>query len=200
MKKNVLILAFVGMLMGCYPDGADYTEELDIVYSNYDETYNFQSKGTYAMPDEIVLLTGDENDPVDYVQDLYAGPILSQIEQNMTALGWTRVDLADNPDVELLPATWTTTTVFYGGGGYWCWWNPYYCGGWWYYPYPVVSGYTSGTLVMTMADPNVESGDGRIRAVWTGAINGLLSDVYSQDRVTKGVNQAFKQSPYLKTN
>lgn len=34
-------------------------EELDFVYSYYDETYDFQSKGTYSMPDEIVKLTGD---------------------------------------------------------------------------------------------------------------------------------------------
>lgn len=200
MKKRFFALAFAAMLLGCYPDGADYTEELDIVYSNYDETYDFQSKGTYAMPDEIVLLTGDEDDPVDYIQDQYALPILDQIEENMTALGWTRVDVDANPDVELLPASWSTTTLFYSGGGYWCWWNPYYCGGWWYYPYPVVSGYTSGTLVMTMVDPNMESADGRRRAVWTGAINGLLSDVYSFGRVQKGVDQAFKQSPYLQTN
>jgi hypothetical protein len=53
---------------------------------------------------------------------------------------------------------------------------------------------------MTMVDPNMESADGRVRAIWTGAINGLLSDVYSSSRVENGVNQAFKQSPYLKTN
>ena len=198
MKKKVFAIAFVGMLMGCYPDGADYTEELDIVYSNYDETYDFQSKGTYTMPDEIIKLTGDENDPVDYVADQYADPILDQIEENMSALGWTRV--AENGDVELLSATWTTTTIYYYGGGYWCWYNPYYCGGGWYYPYPVATSYTSGTLVMTMVDPNMESADGRVRAIWTGAINGLLSDVYSSSRVENGVNQAFKQSPYLKTN
>ena len=116
----------------------------------------------------------------------------------MSALGWTRV--AENGDVELLSATWTTTTIYYYGGGYWCWYNPYYCGGGWYYPYPVATSYTSGTLVMTMVDPNMESADGRVRAIWTGAINGLLSDVYSSSRVENGVNQAFKQSPYLKTN
>ena len=198
MKKKVFALAFVGMLMGCYPDGADYTEELDIVYSNYDVNYDFQSKGTYSMPDEIVLLTGDEDDPVDYVDDIYAEPTLELIEQNMSQLGWTRVE--SNADVELLPATWSTTTIYYYGGGYWCWYNPYYCGGYWYYPYPVASSYTSGTLVMTMVDPSMESGDGRIRAVWSGAINGLLSDVFSFSRVENGVNQAFKQSPYLKTN
>lgn len=197
MKKKIFALAFAGMLMGCYPDGADYTEELDIVYSNYDENYDFQSKGTYSMPDEIVKLTGDEDDPIDFVGDQYAGPILDQIEENMSALGWTRV--TENADVELVAATWTTTTIYYYGGGYWCWYNPYYCGGW-YYPYPVASSYTSGTLVMTMVDPNMESADGRIRAIWTGAINGLLSDVYSSSRVENGVNQAFKQSPYLKTN
>lgn len=36
--------------------------------------------------------------------------------------------------------------------------------------------------------------------VWTAAINGLLSGSYNVNRVTKGVDQAFEQSPYLKTN
>lgn len=53
---------------------------------------------------------------------------------------------------------------------------------------------------MTMVDPNSESTDGNKHVVWTGAINGLLSGAYDVTRVTKGIDQAFKQSPYLKTN
>jgi hypothetical protein len=36
--------------------------------------------------------------------------------------------------------------------------------------------------------------------VWTGALNGLLSGAYNTSRVTKGIDQAFEQSPYLKVN
>ena len=34
--------------------------------------------------------------------------------------------------------------------------------------------------------------------VWSALINGLLSGEYDEQRVTKGIKQAFDQSPYLK--
>lgn len=197
---SFLALAVLAFLFGCYPGGAEYVDEYDIVYSNYDRTYDFVSKGTYSLPDKIVKITGKENDPPTYVKDIYAGPMLAQIDANMQALGWTKLDVSKNPDLQLLPAAWETTTIIYYGGGYYCWYYPYYCGGGWYYPYPASSSYSTGTMVMTLVDPNSESADGRKRAVWTGAINGLLSGAYSTSRVNKAIDQSFKQSPYLKTN
>lgn len=52
---------------------------------------------------------------------------------------------------------------------------------------------------MTLVDPNQESTDGSKRVAWTGAINGLLSGTYDISRIEKGIDQAFAQSPYLKT-
>ena len=200
--SSLLTLALLSVLFGCYPGGADYVDEYDITYTNYDPNYNFVSKGTYSLPDKIVKVTGDLAKPPEYIKDIYAGPILAQIDVNMQGLGWTKVDVNSNPDVQLLPAAWSSTTIIYGGywGSYWCWYYPYYCGGGWYYPYTPVTSYTTGTLVMTMVDPNQESTDGSKRLAWTGAINGLLTGSYDAGRVNKGINQAFKQSPYLKTN
>ncbi len=204
MRNKVIALLLTGLVFtlgGCYLEGPDYTEELDLVYTNYDAEYNFASKGTYARPDEIVKITGDPTAPPEYIKAIYAGPILNQIDVNMAALGWTKVDVNASPDIQLLPAAWTTTTIVGGyWGGYYCWWYPYYCGGGWYYPYYPVSSYSTGTLLMTITDPNLESTDGSLRVVWTSAMNGLLSGSYDIDRLTKGINQAFTQSPYLKTN
>jgi hypothetical protein len=190
-------------LWGCYVEGPDYTEELDLVYTNYDNKYDYASKGTYSIPDKIVKVTGDPTAPPEYIKDIYGIPILTEIEAQMAALGWTKVavDAIPPPDVQLLPAAWTTTTIVGGyWGGYYCWWYPYYCGGGWYYPYTPVSSYTTGTLVMSMVDPGQESTDGSLRVIWTGAINGLLSGTYEFDRIKTGIEQAFRQSPYLKTN
>jgi hypothetical protein len=121
----------------------------------------------------------------------------------MTDLGWTKVDVNSDPDVQLLPAAWTTTTIVSGGywGGYYCWWYPYYCGGGgWYYPYYPVSSYSTGTMVISMIDAKHEGTDGGLPLVWTAAMNGLLSGTYETNRVNQGIDQAFKQSPYLKTN
>ena len=79
---------------------------------------------------------------------------------------------------------------------YWCWYYPYYCG--WGWGYPSVSSYTTGTLLMTLIADGVDyitPSD-----VWTGALNGMLSGAYNTSRVTKGIDQAFEQSPYLKVN
>jgi len=200
---TVLLLT---VLVGCYPGGAEYVDEYDITYTNYDKTYDFVGKATYSLPNKIMKITGDaisvSPQPPEYIKDIYGVPILAQIDANMQSLGWTKVDVNSNPDVQLLPAAWESTTIIYGGywGGYYCWYYPYYCGGGWYYPYVPVTTYSTGTLVMTLVDPNAESTDSNKRVAWTGAINGLLSGSYDAGRVNKGINQAFTQSPYLKTN
>lgn len=201
--KAIIFFAIPLMLWGCEDRGATYYDETDIVFSSFDNTYDFVAKGTYSLPDKVVKVTGDPTAPPEYIKDLYGVPILAQIDANMTALGWVKVDVNANPDIQLLPAAWTSTTIVTGGyyGGYYCWYYPYYCGGGWYYPsYPPVSSFTTGSMVMTMVDPNVESTDDSRRVVWTSAINGLLSGSYDVSRVRNGIDQAFRQSPYLKTN
>lgn len=205
MKRKIFsfaVMALVTVLFGCYPAGPEYVDELDVTYSNYDKNFDFKSLGTYSMPDKIVKITGDPTAPPEYVKDIYATPMLAQIDANMQGLGWTKVTANTTEDIQLLPASWSSTTIIYGGywGGYYCWYYPYYCGGGWYYPYTPVSSYTTGTLVMTITDPKNESTDGSRRVAWTGAINGILSGTYNFDRITKGINQIFTQSPYLKTN
>ena len=206
MKKRLIALVLVlsqFVLWGCYLEGPEYTEELDLIYTNYDARYNFASKGTYALPDKIVKITGNPTAPPEYLKDIYGIPILAQIDANMTALGWTKVDVNDvpGPDVQLMPAAWTTTTLVGGyWGGYYCWWYPYYCGGGWYYPYVPVTSYSTGTMVMTMVDPNAESTDDSKLVIWSSAMNGLLSGTYEINRLKQGIDQAFAQSPYLKTN
>lgn len=191
------IIVLIVLLSGCYPPGPEATEELDLVFTNYSEDYQFQSANTYSMPDQIVKVTGnlEDGEAPEFVKEPYNTQVLDQIENNMSALGWTRVDDPDNADLVLFPAVWSNTTVYYWYD-YWCWYYPYYCGWGWYYP--VVSSYTTGTLVMTL----VADGDNFVEPsrVWTGAINGLLTGAYNAGRVEKGIDQAFVQSPYLQIN
>jgi hypothetical protein len=185
MKRKFLLLAVIAslsFLWGCYPDGAEYYEETDIVYTNYDAKYDFVSKGTYSIPDKIVKITGelvDGEDP-EFVKEPYNTQILQKIESNA--------------DLVLFPAVWTNTTVYYYYD-YWCWYYPYYCG--WGWGYPSVSSYTTGTLLMTL----VADGADYVQPtnVWTAAVNGLMSGYYDATRVNKAIDQAFKQSPYLNT-
>jgi len=200
MKKKFFSLALIAalsVLWGCYPNGAEYYDETDVVYTDYDDAYNFVSKGTYSIPDKIVKITGNigEGEDPEFVKEPYNTQMLKKMESNMSAMGYQKIDDPENADLVLFPAVWTNTTIYYWQN-YWCWYNPYYCG--WGWGYPSYTTQTSGTLLMTL----IADGDDYVTPtnVWTSAINGLLSGAYNVTRVNNGIDQAFKQSPYLKTN
>lgn len=202
--KFLILPAISGLLLaGCYPSGPDFTEDLDVVYTNFDDQFDFVSRNTYSMPDEIVTdvqITNSGDTIYEYMKPVYADQILARIDANMASLGWTKVDISADPDVLLMPAGISSTTYFYS---YWYgWWYGGYYGGWgWYYPpYYTVSSYTTGSLVMTLADPNIDSPINRSPTAWIGAMNGLLSGYGDINRVLDGIDKAFEQSPYLKTN
>jgi hypothetical protein len=189
-------VALLFLMAGCYPDGAEYYEDTDVVYTNYNDKYDFKSRGTYSIPDKIVKITGELKDGEDpeFVKEPYNTQILQKIKSNMTALGYTIVTDPATADLVLFPAVWTNTTITYYYD-YWCWYYPYYCG--WGWGYPSVSSYTTGTLLMTL----VADGEEFVQStnVWTAAANGLLSGYYDVNRVNKAIDQAFKQSSYLNT-
>ena len=190
-----MFVALVLAMGSCYPGGIDYYEDTDIVFTSFEPEYDFTQHNTYAMPDSIVKVTGDPDEDPEFIDEPYNTQILNMIEANMETLGWTRVEDPADADLTLFPASWTNTTIYYWYD-YWCWYNPYYCG--WGWGYPSVSSYTSGTLVMTLVTDGEEYIDPS--RVWTGAANGLLSGAYNTSRVNKAIDQAFEQSPYLKTN
>ncbi|MEP1258624.1 MAG: hypothetical protein ABJL32_07795, partial [Algoriphagus sp.] len=79
-KLKFLALGLVGslVLVSCTPDGAEYIDELDIVYTNYDVNYDFGSKGTFAVPDKIIkvegqFINGNEGDfEPEFVSPVYS--------------------------------------------------------------------------------------------------------------------------------
>lgn len=207
-KKYIsrLLLALPVLLAACYPQGPDYIDDLDVVYTNHNPNYVFKGKSTYAMPDKIVKITGNAitGDPPKYLSDAVATPILTQIATNMTAMGYTQVDIDSDPDLLLAPSELETTTITYWYDYWGWWWGGYYPGwGYPYYPYYPYGGYTTsyttGTLMMMIIDPNQTSGSGNPLSQWVGAANGVLTYSYSASRVNKLIDQAFRQSPYLKS-
>lgn len=204
MKKITWIIILSLSVWGCYPAGPQFAEDLDAVYTTFDPDFDFKARNTYAMPDKIVTDVKIKNGDTTYVymKDAFAQPIFQAIERNMTANGWTKITptLLNQPDMVLTPAATTSTTYFYS---YWYdwWYGGWYGGPWgWYYPpYYTVSSYTTGSLIMTMADPNIESPIRETKTAWVGAANGLYTGVYDVSRVTAAIDQAFAQSPYLNT-
>ena len=199
---SITILILLG-LAACYPDGPDYAEDLDVVYTVHDEQYDFGAKNTFAMPDQIVTSVEiEDGDTVrEFMNPIYATPILQEIQENMEAYGWTRVDVDEDPDLLLTPAGMSSTNYYYSYwydwwyGGYWGWY------GWYYPPYYTVSSYTTGTLLIVLSDPNQAADNpiNRSPALWLAAANGLLTYGYDLSRVSDAINQAFNQSQYLDT-
>jgi hypothetical protein len=208
MKRKILItIGFFSALLiaGCYPGGPDYVEELDVVLTHHNPDYAFGIKATYSMPDAIVKITGNlqEGQAPSFIPAGTAALVLSKIEENMTALGYERVPLSSgDADLLLLPAAWEVTTVSYWYD-YWYWWYGGYYPNWgWggYYPPVYVTSYTTGTLLMNLIDKTVIGANGNPVTQWSGAVNGVLTYTYDATRVNAGIDKAFDQSPYLKTN
>jgi predicted small lipoprotein YifL len=200
-SRSIAVLAtLIIMLTGCYPQGPEYVEDLDVVLTNFQDEYDFSAKQTYALPDRIVKITGNlvDGDDPEFIPDATATLLLARIDQNMSELGWEKVGIDENPNVLLTPASWESTTIVYYYD-YWSWWYGGYYPGWGYY-YPSVSSYTTGTLVMAMIDPALVGANGNPVVQWTGAINGILTWSYDATRVNSAIDRAFDQSPYLRTN
>jgi hypothetical protein len=206
MKKQIIriltpVLASF-LFWNCYPDGPEFYQDTDITFTSFEQEFDFQSKNTYSLPDKIVTDVEIKNGDTTYVfmKDIYAVPILQAIQRNMEDFGWSKVNLAQNPDVVLTPGAVRNTTIMYS---YWYdwWYGGYYPGwGWYYPPYYSVSSYTTGSMIITMSDPNIENPINLSRAAWIMIGNGLLSGSGNVERVTDSIDQAFLQSPYLNLN
>lgn len=200
------------LVSGCYPKGAEFIDDLDLVYTNFNSSFDFSSKQTYAITDSVIKITGDIfNDPdgdhkPSFLSASSSAAILDRINQNMTDFGWSRVSKNSNPDVILLVSVSTTTNLYYYyDWWYWSWWYPGFYPGWgWYYPgyYPAyVTGYRSGSVFIQMVDAKAIAGGEETAPVqWSVILNGLAEGGTSSiiARVQTGIDKAFTQSPYLK--
>lgn len=230
MKTNVVVYSLfllASMLAySCYPDKPDDFDELDVVQTQYDTTFNFDTKQYYLLPDTIPVIT-DNNQYVKSTQELsLEDSIINIIARKMNQAGYTRIAESDtsnktimNNALVVLPSRFTTVyssyyyDYYYYGYDSWDWYyglNSYYPGYYARYHYPwgypaYYSSYAIGTVVIEMVDPaNPISVDSNNRQVsypvrWIAVLNGVAESSASnaRERITKGIEQAFRQSPYL---
>lgn len=215
--KLVAILVIplgITMLQGCYPNDDLSYNDTDVVLTFYNDSVDFKTLSTYYMLDTVYIL--DDTDEPEPMEDPSA--ILNAIASNMATAGYTRINESspDKPDVVVMAGAFTSTTVsvgwyypYWGWGGWWYWgaergtnyWGGYYPG-WGYGGMPYYTSYTTGTVVMDMVNPDdydVIAGDTLVRVYWNAGIQGVLSGGSTDTRVKKGIDQAFTQSPQIKT-
>jgi hypothetical protein len=207
----LLLPALLFALVSCYPGQPEDISQLDTVVTLYDDTVDFTSFSTYAMPDSVNHFCPDSTGQscID-VSRQFDQLMLQTVATNMQALGYTREfnpSPGNEPDVLITVAVTASKNWIVSGGYPWYpWWGWYPCcwgPGWnpWYPPYWTASSYEVGTILITMVDVDGAASE-NIPVSWTGILNGLLGTQASatQSRIVDGINQAFDQSPYLNTD
>ena len=214
-KQLFWMIPVIALLVSCFPEFDATTEELDVAITRVDDNQDFTNYHTFFLYDTVMHITDDEDEDVEGKFD---DQIISEVRQHFLDLGWTEIkdttDLEDQADVSIMLSALAVDIYFY----YYYWWDWWYWYPWdWWFPgypgYPIYPGYPTyptygysvGTVMIDMADmtdlnrPRSDEEIPKVKMLWTGAVNGLLvgSDDYISSRLTKQIDQVFKQSPYL---
>jgi hypothetical protein len=205
MRKLFAFLIIGSLATACYPGGAKYVDQLDLVYTNYNPDFNFSSVETFTIPDSIPFVEENSRpNNIEYLGEPYKSTIISQLREEMESRGYTYVDKASNPDLILFPTASTDTeTYYYYWGGYWSWWG---WGGGWYYPgyypgYGYSTSYEIGTVMVQAVFDDPQIPDGEDKPVqWVGLMNGLIQGKTNSidSRIESSVRQMFVQSEYFR--
>jgi hypothetical protein len=189
-RKSLYTLPVLMLVVfsSCYQDYGLDTNNYDVVVTLYDNTYNFQNVTKYYLADTLII--GNSIDAS------YKNAIFTSLNRNLAAQGWTKVTAPADANVIISAGVTSTTTYVDNGGG--CWWD--YYGYYWCYPsYGYDYTYTTGTLFVLMNDRASAVQGSNNQPEWVAAINGLADQGNVVSRINTTVDQAFKQSPYLKS-
>ena len=217
--KNYLILAslvLASTMQACYPEGPEYTSDMDIAMTTYDKSVDFSKFSTYSMPDTIVYFDNDSKTALAGKMDT---AILNLIEQEFKSLGYTKIapTKSSQPSFVVTVSAYSQDNFGYYANNwydYWGWywnslwpgytfspfydWDPY---GYGYY------AYKDGAIIIDMIDNlKFSAGEGTksrtLNIVWKGVVNGVISGSQEQlqQRITAEIVQCFEQSPYLNIN
>jgi len=215
----ILITAMPVLIMSCYPGGPSTAEDTDIVGTSHDKEFDFSAVSSFSLPDTIIHIVA--NNEQDSLGRDFDSLIINRVRDQMIAYGYSEepLDTINPADVVLLISAMSTTNsgLYFDPAwwwGYWGWWP-----GWGGYPgapvwgpgwgtdfpvgFPIYINYATGTLFITMIDPeNSDAEEKTIAVTWLAALNSLLSGTHQEkeQRIMDNIDQAFKQSPYLKTN
>jgi hypothetical protein len=208
----------VTAMMSCAPEtGFNAVEDFDMVVTLYDKEFDFGAVETYAMPDSVVHLAGEDDILSRTINRDFDELILAEVADNLADLGYTRELSPETNPPDVIVLVSVTSTEFWGAYTSYPWWD--YWGwypGWGYYPgygpgwgvgypygYTTVYSYTTGSLLIEMLDAgNPDDEAETIASVWAAGANGLLDDTPGniEDRLVEIVERAFGQSPYLGTD
>jgi hypothetical protein len=204
MKIFRIILFLSGLLVigSCtkYPSTSSRLYEDLAVLTQYNVKADFSKFKTFSVVDSITYISDKDS---GRILDANAQAVLTRIKENMIQRGYTEVMPDLNPDLGINVAVVEVTNInVYYPGWYWGYYG-YYPPYWWGYPgydyyypyYPVYySSYSSGTLIIDMADFQDLTSNNEIPIVWNAYIRALLTGNHTISDINSSIDQAFSQT------
>jgi hypothetical protein len=209
MRKILFISAAVLSMAACQKE--PYTSDNDnsyLVYTSPGKDVNFTQYKTFDMTDSLLVI-GQGSKP-KYVRNDAVKAILLDFRRNMEARGFVYTPDAEAADlgVQLTYVIKTERFVQFYSDPYWWldypgYWPSGYWGNWngYYMPRPVTYTYTTNALLTDIVNLTGEQKEGTpLEILWTSYIGGPAGSTIQGDvtRMTEAIDQAFKQSEYLK--
>jgi len=203
MKTKITMLFFAaGLLLtvACTkypPDSERVTEDLAIM-TQYDVKADFNQYKTFAIGTTIVKITDKDKDSLFTNQLVQT--CLAQITKDMESRGFRKYVSPEKPDLGISCVYYQNTNV-YAYYPYYYWGYPYYGWGWYYPYYPTYyTSYTTGLFNIELVDLVNPAPGNKLYLRWNAGIRGLLNNNHTTSDVTGAIDQAFIQTPQLKTN
>ncbi|MBP3353662.1 MAG: DUF4136 domain-containing protein [Bacteroidales bacterium] len=207
MKRLTTLLMMVAVIalatVSCQkdPDFDELTSEF-VTYTDYDKSVDFSSFSTFYISNTIKVLSSKVGD----WEDENAQKIISAYANNMKDRGYIQLDEAEKANADLgIQLSYVENTYYftnYYSPYYWYdwWWGDYYWPTWGpvYPSYAVTYSYDIGSLLGEMIW--IDRTNEKLKQIWSLCVGGTMSGStrYDVQNAIKGINQAFKQSPYIK--
>ena len=209
MKKLLFLTFLAALAFGCQKE--PYSQDTDgeyLVYTAPAKDFSFEDFKYFDIVDSVLVI-GQTKNPY-YSQSNNALTLIDAFRTNMRNRNF--IALPENPmdqlAIQLTYVERTDRFVQYTNDPYWWldypgYWPASYWGNWtgWYYPYPVTYTYTTNALIADIVDLTSGQQDGKLQIVWSCYIGGPASYSINYDvkRMVESINQAFAQSPYIKS-
>lgn len=219
MLKFVTLIIVTTVLFSCYPSDTDI-DDLDTATTVY-KTADFNTAPKSAMMIwNVAQLRGEDGDDVPYNREIDEEILNTTLDNLVSLYGVTNVYILSDTETPIpVPSNSQVAIITRNApepdfdvgiinsivlrkntevGWVWppyYWWGCYYC---WYAPVPYIVEYEVGTVIVSLMDHR--DYDTNLDPSWMAIVRGIPSDSnsFNGDRTVSGINQAFKQSPYLK--
>lgn len=213
MKKSLLAIVVAAVFLGsCQPkpNTGDLLKNM-VVVTDYDNTVDFTQYSSYYLPlDTLSYFNSSDTNPadtlaVDQSGTGYVGNITTRVNNNMLAAGYTKVGKKASPDLKVYVFivenynVYQTYNYYPYGYGYGYGFGYGYGYGGYGYGYSSYSVSDQANLYIEIFDLKNKV-NGKPKLIWYSNISDLVSspDQTATTIVLKSIDQAFKQSSYLK--